>query len=266
MLLPLLPSPPQPPPPTVKRLTPDELTSRRERGLCFNCDERYHRGHCCTSRVFLLIVEDEDPSWPHIDPFDPTQDTNSTSNPNPAQISLTSLSGNLAPETLRLTGFLSDHRMILLVDGRSTHNFIQPQLATALSLPCRTTQTPLRVMAGNGQYLECTSLCESVSLTIQNHVFVLDLHVLPISSANIVLGVQWLKTLGLVLTDYATLCMQFFHQGRLVELQGENDTNLGILTNPSFVASIGNTTMFPTSILLYFLKILLTHFPSTHLT
>ena len=132
MLLPLLPSPPQPPPPTVKRLTPDELTSRRERGLCFNCDERYHRGHCCTSRVFLLIVEDEDPSWPHIDPFDPTQDTNSTSNPNPAQISLTSLSGNLAPETLRLTGFLSDHRMILLVDGRSTHNFIQPQLFNAI--------------------------------------------------------------------------------------------------------------------------------------
>lgn len=47
---------------------------------------------------------------------------------------------------------------------------------------------------------------------------------------NIVLGVQWLKTLGPILTDYATLCMQFFHQGCLVELQGENDTTLGILT------------------------------------
>ena len=69
-LPPLLPAPPRPPPPVMKRLTPKEITSRREHGLCFNCDERYHRGHRCASRVFLLIAEAEDPSGSNIDPSD----------------------------------------------------------------------------------------------------------------------------------------------------------------------------------------------------
>lgn len=64
--------------------------------------------------------------------------------------------------------------------------------------------------------------------------FVVDLHVLPISGTNIVLRVEWLKSLGPVLTDYNTLTMQFFHQGRLVELKGDNDANLRLLSSPQF--------------------------------
>ena len=61
-LPPLLSSPPRPLPPPVKRLTPEELTSRREHGLCFNYNEKYQRGHHCTSRVLLLIAKEDDPS------------------------------------------------------------------------------------------------------------------------------------------------------------------------------------------------------------
>lgn len=78
-LPPLLPSPPRPPPqqppPTLKRLSPEEIALRRERGLCFTCDEKYHRGHRYAFRVFLLIEEDEDPAnpvLPFINPPDPT--------------------------------------------------------------------------------------------------------------------------------------------------------------------------------------------------
>lgn len=39
--LPLLPTPPKPPPVPLKRLTPAEMASRREQGLCFNCDEKF---------------------------------------------------------------------------------------------------------------------------------------------------------------------------------------------------------------------------------
>jgi len=68
-------------------------------------------------------------------------------------------------------------------------------------------------MVGNGQHLLCNSLCEAITIDIQATKFIIDLHVLPISSANVVLSVQWLKSLGPVLTDYNTLCMKFFHEG-----------------------------------------------------
>lgn len=58
---PLLPAPMKTPTPVpLKRLSLDKLASRRERGLCFNCDEQFHRGHKCASRMFLLITDEED--------------------------------------------------------------------------------------------------------------------------------------------------------------------------------------------------------------
>ena len=44
----------------LKRLTPEELASRREKGLCFQCDEKFSRGHKCASSLFLLVMEDEE--------------------------------------------------------------------------------------------------------------------------------------------------------------------------------------------------------------
>jgi len=114
-----LPSQPNPPTPTFKR------------GLYFNCDERYHRGHRCALRVFLLIAEDKDssdPALPLINPTDPNPDSTLAPDPYLTQISLNSLAGHLAPEMLRLVGVTSGQAVLLLVDGGSTHNFIQQHL------------------------------------------------------------------------------------------------------------------------------------------
>jgi len=89
-------------------------------------------------------------------------------------------------------------------------------------------------MVGNGQQLECTRVCEEVSVVIQSTQFTVDLHVLPIAGANVVLGVQWLKSLGPVLTDYNTLCMKFFHAGNLVELKGDTETTLNFISSTQF--------------------------------
>lgn len=70
---PLLPSPPHLPPPVLKCLSLEEITSRYEHGLCFNCNEKYHRGHCCASRVFLLVANEEDFSLINIESLDPPQ-------------------------------------------------------------------------------------------------------------------------------------------------------------------------------------------------
>ena len=73
-------------------------------------------------------------------------------------------------------------------------------------------------------------MCEAVPISIQNIQFTVDLYVLPISGANVVLGVQWLKSLGPVLTDYNTLSMQFLSEGRVIKLQGDLNAKLNVLT------------------------------------
>jgi hypothetical protein len=51
-------------PPRFRRLSPTEQQERRRKGLCFNCDEPYVRGHVC-QRLFYLnddYVEDGEPA------------------------------------------------------------------------------------------------------------------------------------------------------------------------------------------------------------
>jgi len=85
-------------------------------------------------------------------------------------------------------------------------------------------------MVGNGQQLECCWLCEAVTIDLQPASFTVDLYVLPIAGANVILGIQWFQSLGLVLIDYNTLTKQFFHQGSLIKLRGDKDATMGMMT------------------------------------
>lgn len=104
---------------------------------------------------------------------------------------------------------INHHHVVILVD---THNFVQPWVASFLTLPASSTD-PLQVMVDSGGVLECLRVCPKVPLCIEGHSFGEYLFVVGLNKADIVLGVQWLKQLGPVLTDYTTLMMTFSHLG-----------------------------------------------------
>ena len=50
------PSLPQP-----TRLTPQQLKQKREKGLCYNCDNKYIKGHkCAEKKLFYIDYEEEE--------------------------------------------------------------------------------------------------------------------------------------------------------------------------------------------------------------
>jgi len=128
--------------------------------------------------------------------------------------------GHTIPQTLRVSGRIGKQPVSVLVDSGSTHNFIQDWVAKQVGLPLQPAHT-FQVLVGNGEELQCTSICQQLSLTLGKHKFLVDLYVLRLSGAEVVLGVQWLKTLGPVLTDYERLTMKFCQNGQMVELCGE---------------------------------------------
>ena len=191
---PLLPSVTKPHSSTIpfKRLSPTELARRWEKGLFFNCEEKYSRGHKCSSSCFLFVTEDDE-CLQEIDPGPLSPTSLATSQDKlPAQIILHALSGHGAPETLRVTGLIANHQVQILIDGRSTHNFQQQELVSSLNLCPHNTST-LRVMVGNGEELHCHQVFPGVLVHIQKHDLKVDFHVLPIRGAGVVLGMQWLK-------------------------------------------------------------------------
>ena len=79
-------------------------------------------------------------------------------------------------------------------------------------------------MVGNGSILECQQHYADNPLILQGHSFTVTLHLLPISDADILLGIDWLQQLGPVVTDYTTLSMKFHHLGSPVELRVDVQT------------------------------------------
>ena len=60
-------------------------------------------------------------------------------------------------------------------------------------------------------------------MDVQGHTINLPIYLLPISSADLILGAAWLATIRLHFADYQTLQLKFYDQGRFIILHGEPD-------------------------------------------
>jgi hypothetical protein len=59
--------------PQPTRLTPQQLEERKEKGLCFNCDNKYSKGHKCgEKKLFYIDCEEEEEE----EEQEPSQDEN----------------------------------------------------------------------------------------------------------------------------------------------------------------------------------------------
>ncbi|XP_042488048.1 uncharacterized protein LOC122068247 [Macadamia integrifolia] len=216
-----LPAPPSRIP--IKRLTPTEMQQRREKGLCYNCDDKYAPGHRCKTRqLFLLEYEDGDEQ---VEPPDGTasEDLEQASTPETAttgELSYHSLVGTQLPTTLRLTGYIDRKPIQVLADGGSTHNFIQSRVAKHLGLAVETAPN-ITVMVGSGSRLKCEGLVRQLQVKLVNHPIKIDAFILPLFGADMVLGVQWLAQLGPMLFDYSKMTLEFHDEGRRVTLVGD---------------------------------------------
>ena len=230
--------PPRPKAPFVQR-TQEDMAYRREKGLCYNCDEKWSSSHRCKGRVLFFIANSDEPSSPESSPSEPLSPSKTehdqtmlevTQPFDPASlqphISLHAMAGVPATDTFRLYGLINNTRVTILVDSGSTHNFVQPWVAKFLNLPLQDT-VPLRVMVGNGSMLDCQQMIPETTILIQDHSFVVTLPVLPLSGADDVFGVEWLRTLGPVIIDYADFTMKFTLFGRPIHLRADVqvDTN-----------------------------------------
>lgn len=71
---------------SIQRLTPQQIQEKKDKGLCFNCDEKYFRGHKCASKCrTLLLIEanEEEELLAEDDPVPPNEEENKVPEPEP---------------------------------------------------------------------------------------------------------------------------------------------------------------------------------------
>ena len=64
-------------------------------------------------------------------------------------------------------------------------------------------------MVGNGGKIACKGMCHNVKLSMGHYTLKSDMYTLPLGECDIVLGVQWLRTLGTMQWNFVELWMTF---------------------------------------------------------
>lgn len=186
----------------LKKLTAAEMDDRGAKGLCFNCDEKFVRGHRC-KRLFYIQSTDDD--------FADCDDD--------IQISLLAVTSVHTSDTMQVPVRIGDRKLVAMIDSGSTHNFINEDIAATVGANFSSGRH-LRVMVTNGDHVTCRSLLRHAAIVIDKEHFVDDLHAIPLGGFDVVLGTRFLKTLGPILWDFSRLWMSFWHVDHRVEWYG----------------------------------------------
>lgn len=101
-----------------------------------------------------------------------------------------------------------------MVDSGSTHTFIH-DVARRLGLDIKH-RPGLTVAVANGERLHSPGICAATTIYIHGEAFVVDCCALALDGFDVILGVQWLKTLGPITWDFKALSMAFQYQGRAI--------------------------------------------------
>jgi hypothetical protein len=204
--------------PQPTRLTPQQLEERKAKGLCFNCDNKYSKGHKCgEKKLFYIDCEEEEEQEQ-----EPSQDENVqaiSSEELTPMISCNALAGISTPQTLKIEGYIKKKKVIVLIDSGSTHNFIHYKLSKALN--CFVYPAPeFQVMIANGGTINCSGKCNKINLTMGEYVMNSPMISIPMGGVDIVLGIQWLQSLGTMAFNFQELFMKFSLEGKEIELRG----------------------------------------------
>ncbi|CAB4282646.1 unnamed protein product [Prunus armeniaca] len=175
----------------VKKLTPEEIQYKQQNNLCFYCDEKFVRGHKCSRKQILLL----DMGYNSFEEKEIVHELQQIEQ---------------VAETMKLTAVIKNCHVVVLLDSGCSHNFID--IGMVKKLGWKLDQSHIYdVMITNGGQVQSKGCCAAVPLAIGTYIYTSDMFALPLGGCDIVLGVQWLRTLCPILWDFERLTMKSRH-------------------------------------------------------
>jgi hypothetical protein len=150
-------------------------------------------------------------------------DTDSTDDPAAApatlRISLHVATGVRVSDAMHIMVHLGDTDLYALIDSGSTPTFLSQDAAARVGRDPQP-RSGLNVTVANGDKVACPGIFPDMPFQIAGEEFATVVYVLTLGGYDLVLGTQWLATLGPILWDFTALTMSFWHRDHCVTLHG----------------------------------------------
>ena len=185
-------------PTEFRRLTEKELQEKKSKGICFRCDDKWTMGHRCRRKeLSVILIDDEEDGTDEGStepPLSPTEELTT-------EVSLNSVVGLSNPKTMKIRGTIDGAEVIVMIDPGATHNFVALSVVQRLGLTVEDSGG-FGVSLGNGETIKGRGICRGVNLALEGKLMLCeDFLPLELGTSDVILGVQWLETLGPVTTN-----------------------------------------------------------------
>ncbi|KAJ9544173.1 hypothetical protein OSB04_023880 [Centaurea solstitialis] len=205
-----------------RRLTDHEVQQKRALGLCYRCDEKYGPGHRCKKKEMsvLLVQAEEQEGEITREEGEKTLDTATVFEMDKeVEIHLNSVVGLTNPKTMKLEGVINEQRVVILIDSGATHNFISTEIVEKKGIKVEKTSEYM-ITLGLGEKVRGIGICRHVEVNLQGLEIIDDFLPIQLGNSDVILGMQWLETLGTTWVNWKEQIMKFTVAGRTVTLKG----------------------------------------------
>ncbi|WVZ20256.1 hypothetical protein V8G54_007578 [Vigna mungo] len=114
------------------------------------------------------------------------------------------MAGLTTRKSWKLWGTIGHEKVVVLLDCGASHNFISPDLIARCGLHQEPT-LPYVVEVGDGHKVHCQGKCHGFILEVQGMKIQQEFFVFTLGGADVILGLEWLASLGEVRADFGNL-------------------------------------------------------------
>jgi len=209
----------------------------KKKRLCFTCQESWAPGHrCAACKAHFIEVFSESSGEEDEEDDVEAGDSHAVQGPLPPPPlaacgaafaptvgALAALRGVPKYLTLRVRGTVCGQRVLVLVDSGATHNFIDAQMVERTGIPIESFDG-FSVSVPRDHTVVCARYVLELSVTMDTYTPTDHFFVVNILDTNLVLGVQWIITLGKVTIDWKALEMEWDDEktGRHEKIRGQH--------------------------------------------
>ena len=123
---------------------------------------------------------------------------------------------------------------MILIDSGSTHSFVSPRILQNVGLESEFT-TSMSITIANGEKMKCNAHIKGLIWKMCGREFKFDLKVMEIGVHELILGGDWMRSVGPVTLDFNELTVTVRKEGKRVKLQGvQNKIKINLVNGEEF--------------------------------
>jgi hypothetical protein len=136
--------------------------------------------------------------------------------------SVAAMMGTTQPQTVKVFGYIKKTKIIVLIASGNSHNFIDTTFAKQLNMFFYPT-SDIQIVISRDRTTSCDGKCNKVELTIDNHKLISPMYAMVIGGVDIILGAQWLASIGTVRLNLQKQFLSFYESKKKYKFHGINN-------------------------------------------